>query len=195
VKDEHAAIDDAAYVRALAHPLRLKILAMLEEQPSSPARLAEALDSNARLVDYHVKRLSELGLVELVGMRPTRGAPEHLYAARPHPRFSDAAWDALDGEAKSAVLVTMLRQMSEYVNRSATSGGFDRPDAHFTRTPVRVDARGWDELTAAARAWLGTVARIEQDVAERAPADTFEAGVVLLVFEARPFSDEAREQP
>lgn len=179
---------DAAYVRALAHPLRLRILAMLEEHPSSPARLAEVLGSNAKVVDYHVKRLVRFGLADLVEMRRSRGGAEHFYAARPHPTFSDAAWAALDAGARSRLLVAMLRQTSEYVNRSALAGGFDRGDAHFSRTALRVDEEGWTALAVAAMDHLRRIAAIEREVQARGSNECFDAGVVILVFEARPFS-------
>jgi DNA-binding transcriptional ArsR family regulator len=129
VDQDIANIDDAAYVMALAHPLRLKILAMLGERQSSPARLAAALGARVNVVAYHVRRLRELGIADLVEVRPGRGGLEHIYAVRRHPTFSDAAWEDLRPEARSRVVVAMLRQMSEYVARAALAGGFGRRDA------------------------------------------------------------------
>lgn len=188
VANENAAVDDAAYIRALAHPLRLRILAMLEERPGSPARLAEVLGSNAKVVDYHVKRLVSFGLADLLETRRSRGGTEHIYAARPHPTFSDAAWEALDAGVRATHVVAGLRQTSEYVNRSALAGGFDRGDAHLSRTPLRVDEEGWTALAAAAKDHLQRVAAIEQQVHARGSSERFDAGVVVLVFEALPFS-------
>jgi len=82
--DDIVTVDETAYIRALAHPLRMRILAMLEERPSSPGRLAEALGSNAKVVDYHVKRLVRLGLAGLVETRRSRGAPS---TSTPHVRI------------------------------------------------------------------------------------------------------------
>jgi DNA-binding transcriptional ArsR family regulator len=69
-------IDNPAYVKAIAHPLRLRILAMLGERPSSPARLAAVVGARTNVVAYHVKRLHELGLAELVDVRRGRGGIE-----------------------------------------------------------------------------------------------------------------------
>jgi DNA-binding transcriptional ArsR family regulator len=184
-----ANIDDAAYVRALAHPLRVRILAMLDERPSSPARLARALGASVNVVAYHVRRLREIGVIELVEVRRGRGGLEHIYATPRHPTFSDAAWEQLEPEARSRVLIVMLRQMWEYVRRAATARGFERRDALITRTPLRLDEAGWEALAAASTQWLRAVEEIERDVARRGSDELFDAGLVVLLFEASPFSE------
>lgn len=182
-------IDDAAYVRALAHPLRLRILAMLGERPSSPARLAGGLGVRVNVVAYHVKRLRALGLAELVDVRRGRGGLEHFYAVRGRPGFTDHAWASLDPDARCRLLTATLRQLADYVNRAAIAGGFDRPEAHLSRTPMRVDEAGWNALAAAAQEWLRAVAAIERDVAARGSDELFDAGLVVLLFEAKQFSE------
>jgi DNA-binding transcriptional ArsR family regulator len=122
-------IDDAAYVRALAHPLRLRILAMLSERASSPARLAAQLGVRVNVAAYHVKRLHQLGLAEPVEVRRGRGGLEHFYAVRGRPSFTDEAWEALDRDARRRLLAAMLRQIGDYVNRAAVAGGFERRSA------------------------------------------------------------------
>jgi DNA-binding transcriptional ArsR family regulator len=188
-------IDDAAYLRALAHPLRLRILAMLGERTTSPARLAARLGVRVNVVAYHVRRLHELGLAELVEVRRGRGGLEHFYAVRSRPAFTDDAWAELDHDARRRILAAVLRQVSDYVNGAALEGGFDRPDAHLSRTPIRVDETGWRALAAAAMDWLRAVDAIEAEAAERGSADLFDAGLVLLLFEARPFSEPRARPP
>jgi DNA-binding transcriptional ArsR family regulator len=183
-------IDEAAYFRALAHPLRMRILTMLDERATTPSRLAAVLGASVNVVAYHVKRLRELGLAELVEVRRGRGGLEHVYSARSHPTFSDSAWEALEPGERRRVLVSILRQLYEYVTRSAAGGGFDRADSHLTRTPLRLDEAGWKKLAAATKEWLRTVAAIEREVAERGTRELFDAGLVVLLFEATPFSDE-----
>jgi DNA-binding transcriptional ArsR family regulator len=195
VEAETAKIDEAAFVRALAHPLRLRILAMLDERPSSPARLAAALGARINVVAYHVKRLRELDLVELVDVRRGRGGLEHFYVTRRHPTFSDIAWRRLGVGERARVLVPVLRQLWEYVTRSAVAGGFERPEAHLSRTPLRLDEAGWRALAAAAMGWLEDVAAIERDVSQRGSGELFDAGLVLMLFEARPFSRRPSRPP
>jgi DNA-binding transcriptional ArsR family regulator len=189
-----ANIDDPRWVRALSHPLRIRLLAMLEEQQASPVVLANKLDQPLGTVSYHVRTLYELGLLDLVGTRPRRGATEHIYRARTHPRFTDAAWEQLDDLSKQRMISAILQQINDYAARSAAAGGFDRADAHFTRTALKLDARGWSELARATKRWLEQTARIERDASRRLRSDPHSAidvGLVILLFEALAFSADA----
>jgi DNA-binding transcriptional ArsR family regulator len=71
-------IDEVTYLRAVAHPMRHEILAMLGERSSTPARVAAALGAKVNVVAYHVRRLAELGLADLVEVRRGRGGLEHV---------------------------------------------------------------------------------------------------------------------
>ena len=144
-------IDDPRYVKALAHPLRIRILAMLADRSASPVQLSGKLDATLGTVAYHVRTLHSLGLVELVDTRQRRGATEHYYRAREHPRFPDDAWSGLAPVAKQRMLSAMLQQIGEYVTGSAAAGGFDRAEAHMTRNSLRLDERGWQQLATATR--------------------------------------------
>jgi DNA-binding transcriptional ArsR family regulator len=188
-------LDDPRYVKALAHPLRIRILAMLGERAASPVQLAQKLDATLGTIAYHVRTLHNLGLIELVATRQRRGATEHVYQAIETPRFSDDAWEGLGPVAKQRLLTAMLRQIGEYVNGSAAVGGFDRSDANVSRLSLKLDERGWKQLARAQKKWLAEIDRIEQASAERNPKgeaehDVFEVGVVLLLFEALAFSDQ-----
>jgi DNA-binding transcriptional ArsR family regulator len=185
-------IDDPRYVKALIHPLRIRILALLEERDASPVQLAQQLDASLGTVAYHVRTLEKLGLIELVATHRRRGAIEHVYAAREHPRFSDSAWAATSPLAKQAMVSTILSQIGEYATQSAEAGGFDRPDAHLTRSALKLDEHGWTELAKASKTWLQEIKEIETEAQERLkPTDEpgFDAGLVILLFEALQFFD------
>jgi DNA-binding transcriptional ArsR family regulator len=185
-------IDDPRYVKALAHPLRIRILAMLADRVASPVQLAAHLDATLGTVAYHVRTLHSLGLVELVDTRQRRGATEHYYRAREHPRFPDDAWSGLAPVAKQRMLSAILQQIGQYVTSAAAAGGFDRADAHMTRTSLRLDDRGFKQLAAASRKWLREAERIEEAAAARLERGTdgdgdggVESGLVVMVFEGR----------
>jgi DNA-binding transcriptional ArsR family regulator len=187
-------IDDPRYVKALAHPMRIRILAMLEEQPASPVQLSERLqDATLGAIAYHVRTLVNLGLLELVATRQRRGATEHVYRAIAHPRFTDESWEALGPVAKQRLLSAMLQQIGEYTTNAASSGGFDRADAHITRTALKLDERGWKDLAAATKRWLAEVQKVEDAAHKRIhkggdPHAALDAGLVIMLFEALPFS-------
>jgi DNA-binding transcriptional ArsR family regulator len=205
-------IDDPRYLKALAHPLRIRILAMLAERSASPVQLAGKLDATLGTVAYHVRTLHDLGLVELVDTRQRRGATEHYYRAHEPPRFSDEAWHGLPPVDKQRMLSALLAQIGQFVSASAAAGGFDRRDSHMTRTSLCLDARGWEQLAEATQNWLREAERIEQEAAKRlahAGADghrdgdgdgdgaatgrPLDAGLVVMLFEALPFSEHPPE--
>ena len=66
--------------RAMAHPLRARILAALDGgEELSPVELARALSVSLGVVSYHVRVLAEAGVVELARTTPRRGAIQHHY--------------------------------------------------------------------------------------------------------------------
>ena len=79
-------IDDPRYVKAMSHPLRVRILAILQERTASPVELAQVLEGTLGTVSYHVRTLHQLGLIELVDETRVRGAVEHHYKAKARPR-------------------------------------------------------------------------------------------------------------
>jgi DNA-binding transcriptional ArsR family regulator len=188
-------IDDPRYVKALAHPLRIRILAMLADRSASPVQLSAQLDATLGTVAYHVRTLHSLGLVELVDTRQRRGATEHYYRAREHPRFPDDAWAGLAPVAKQRMLSAMLQQIGQYVTSSAAAGGFDRSEAHMTRRSMPLDDRAFEELAAATRRWLDEAEAIGAAAAKRmnggADDASVDTGLVVMLFEGRPADDAA----
>ena len=59
---------DAAALRALAHPLRSRMLSQLRlHGPATATELADVLDTNTGATSYHLRRLEEVGLVTDTG--------------------------------------------------------------------------------------------------------------------------------
>ena len=67
--------------KALAHPLRMKLLVAMSEREASPSELATELGEPLGNVAYHVRMLERLDCIELVRTTPRRGALEHHYRA------------------------------------------------------------------------------------------------------------------
>lgn len=73
-------IEDIDRASAVLHPLRLRILAELE-QPDSAAGVARRLGISRQHANYHLRQLEGAGLVETVGERRRRGCVERLVRA------------------------------------------------------------------------------------------------------------------
>jgi DNA-binding transcriptional ArsR family regulator len=69
-------------LRALSHPLRLRILALVSGQGMSSAELARELDLNHAAVSFHVRQLVAAGFLELAETRSVRGGQERRYRQR-----------------------------------------------------------------------------------------------------------------
>jgi DNA-binding transcriptional ArsR family regulator len=189
-------IGDPRYVRALGHPLRVRILAILEERTASAVEISRMLDADIGVVAYHVRKLHQLGLIELERETRVRGAIQRHYRAHERPRVSDDAWEQAPPVAKQAAVDAALQQIYDYGRASNAAGGFDRSNAHITRSALRLDAEGWDKLARSLRRVLEEVVEIEAEVAARdaaGKAETLEdVGLVLMQFQALPFSRAGR---
>ncbi len=90
IADEHWAgnggsplpVDWERLARSTAHPLRISILELLGMDGGrtlSPSDLCRELQIPLSNTNYHVTELAKAGMIELVRMRPVRGATEHFY--------------------------------------------------------------------------------------------------------------------
>src|SRR3954453_5836094 len=118
-------IDDPRYVKAMSHPLRVRILALLDERTASPVELAGWLGATLGTVAYHVRTLERMVLIELVRETGVRGAVEHHYRSKERPRVSDAAWAAAPPIAKQAAVSASLQTIDTYASATRAADGFD----------------------------------------------------------------------
>jgi DNA-binding transcriptional ArsR family regulator len=186
-------IDDPRYVKAMSHPLRVRILAMLEERQASPNQLAGWLDASLGTVAYHVRTLLQLGLIELVDETRVRGAVQHHYRAKARPNMTVEGWAAAPPVVKQATLGSSLDLIGEYARVSAAAGGFDRPEAQLRRALLRLDARGFAQLSKACDKLLAQAEKIEAAASARLArsprsGEPLEVGLGVLLFEAARLS-------
>jgi DNA-binding transcriptional ArsR family regulator len=188
-------ISDPRIIKALTHPLRIQILAALDERTASPSELADELEAPLGNVSYHVRQLAGLGLIKLVKRTPRRGAIEHHYKAVGRPQMADDAWAGTPATVKNAVLGAALGDLGTAVTAAAAAGGFSRPDTHLTRTQVTIDERGWKDLDKELKATATRVQKIVGDSAKRlakAGQDSEQAAtVVMMLFGSGDESDPA----
>src|SRR5213595_654147 len=76
---ERIALTEPSQVKALSHPLRTTILALLHERAATVSELAVALERPKSTVAHHVKVLKETGLVRVVRTRRVRAIDERFY--------------------------------------------------------------------------------------------------------------------
>src|SRR5262245_52283071 len=74
-------VTDLAQIRALADPLRLRILGALGREPRTTKQVADVLGEKPTKLYHHVEALERVGLVRLTETRPNRGTVEKYYQA------------------------------------------------------------------------------------------------------------------
>src|ERR1700760_3130475 len=94
---------EARIAKALAHPLRARILQRLGERVLSPGDLAVELNAPLGVVSYHVRMLRDYDCVELVRTEPRRGALQHFYRATARPQLDENQWRALASRRRRGV--------------------------------------------------------------------------------------------
>ena len=193
-------IDDPRYVKAMSHPLRVRILALLDERTASPVELAGWLGASLGTTAYHVRTLERIGLIELIRETRVRGAVEHHYRAKERPSVSDEAWAAAPPIAKQAAVSASLETINAYSRAASAAGGFDHGNSHLTRTALHLDARGFAELSRACLRILAQVDRIEEAAKERLElnphaGETKDIALVMMLFEAARLTAEHPDGP
>jgi DNA-binding transcriptional ArsR family regulator len=161
-------ITDPRLAKALAHPIRTRVLAALDGRTASPSDLATELDVSLGVLSYHVRRLTALGLIKLVKRVPRRGAVEHYYTAIARPRVTDSAWGSMPSIVKDVTVSAALEEVGSAVVQAASQRGFDAANAHLTRIAVAVDAEGWDDLSDELETLAKRVREIEAESRARA---------------------------
>jgi len=163
-----AARPDQALEKALSHPLRWQILALLGEGTRTPAAIARELGVRTENVSYHVRVLSDLELIELVGTTPVRGTLEHHYRARPGLAIAPAEQDGGPLHVRRDVNQGIVREVIGGLIRAFAGEAHARGDARLARVPVEVDEEGWRELDQRVEELLNRVREIQEESVARA---------------------------
>jgi DNA-binding transcriptional ArsR family regulator len=191
-------VNDARYVKALSHPLRVRILGILEEHPASPVELAQILDATLGTISYHVRQLNELDLLELVRETPRRGAIEHHYRAKPRPGSGGDAWGTVSVIAKQAVIGAELAQTTDVAKQAAGVGGFDADHARLERLRLSLDAKGSEQLAKAVGKLVEEAHKIQEAATRRASngrGETNQTALVAMLFDAVGAPDPSAGRP
>jgi DNA-binding transcriptional ArsR family regulator len=152
VKQKPPETIDQRLVRALAHPLRVRILEILCERVASPIRLSLELDTGLTHVAYHTRALDKCGCLELVDTAKRRGATEHFYKAAPGAFIGSPAWRNVPRSVRGGISGASLQTFMDMAVAAIEAGTLDdRDDTTLSWMPLRLDDRGWDEITAIMR--------------------------------------------
>lgn len=179
-------LTDPKVVKALAHPLRARLLSTLDRREASPSQLSGELGESLGTVSYHVRTLHEMGLLRLVGEKRQRGAVEHYYTGVKWVIHEDA-WQTLPASIKQSVHASFLSQIGEQVSSAASAGGFDEPYALLNHDVLALDEEGALKLAKEVSALMERALTIESESKERSEGSaqgTIKVNLALMLFGA-----------
>ncbi|MBD3204538.1 helix-turn-helix domain-containing protein [Candidatus Woesearchaeota archaeon] len=75
-------LDNPASLKILDHPIRQKILRLLNKKPMYPAQLAKDLNMHEQKIYYHMKQLSNAGVIEISSRKDIRGTTAKKFSPK-----------------------------------------------------------------------------------------------------------------
>jgi DNA-binding transcriptional ArsR family regulator len=138
---------DTYLAKALSHPVRVRILEILNERVASPTELSRELELPVANISYHVGTLIRLGCLEEVETRHVRGALEHRYRAQRRVMVGLEEWEAMPIFARHGWASQIANVAFEDLRDALQSELFDeRTDIHVTWTRLVLDEQGWKDV-------------------------------------------------
>jgi DNA-binding transcriptional ArsR family regulator len=159
---------DERTLRALGHPLRMRILHELNSKVTSPGKLAREFDEPLPNVSYHIQVLLETGAIELVRTEPRRGALEHFYRATMRPEIDEATYSRLPESMREALATDALKTIWDEIWAAGEDHGFVDPQTHLSLTPLQLDEQALAELSEHLNETLEMAMRLQAESHERA---------------------------
>lgn len=169
-KTANPTLIDPRILTAQSNPVRAEILNILSEGPNSPSRMHRRMKTGSlQLVCHHINVLREVGLIELVRVNEHGGRKEHIYRPTKRQYFTLEEWLAVDPRFRDPLIGTILQQISDDTGRAAAEGRFSEfPDSHLSRSPIELDAEGWQEVVEALKVALEGILEAHARSKERA---------------------------
>lgn len=131
----------------VAHPTRARSFLILAERTASPAEIAKEIGKDVGHVGYHVRKLQQLDLIELVDEKPVRGAVEHFYRAIERPVVTEEEFAGQSMDEREVFTRAILQLHVADVARAMDEHTFDaRANRVIVRIPMLVDEAGFQEL-------------------------------------------------
>jgi DNA-binding transcriptional ArsR family regulator len=185
---------------ALKHPLRVRILEVLNEGPRSPSQFVEeglvpkehytSYEQALSLASYHFRELEKDGCVTVVESIPRRGALERVYEGNALVYLTDAEFEEMSRARRQKLSRISFQGLVARADSAMRADTFDaRTDRHLTWMPMPLDERGWAELMTALGGCFGEVEQIRHDARDRLATSGEESISVtfgMLGFESPP---------
>jgi DNA-binding transcriptional ArsR family regulator len=129
---------ETAGLRALAHPVRLRMLSLLTGAAMTAAEVARELDLTHANASYHLRQLNAAGAIQIVGEEHIRGGVAKRYRYEADRDTAGRSADPDDHRIIYAALAGELRRRSAEIRADRRK--------HLTDAEVWVDPETWAEI-------------------------------------------------
>jgi DNA-binding transcriptional ArsR family regulator len=179
---------DQDLVKALAHPMRVRILEALQGRTASPTELAKRFKESLGVVSYHINSLLEIECIEQVRTQPKRGTIEHFYTAKPRSFIGDQEWRRAPLSVRGGVTSEAIRTFVGKIGDAIDADTIDsRDDTTLNWMPMTVDEQGWRETAEILDRALRDLMTVAAESRERlGEADGIPVVTGMAAFEAPP---------
>lgn len=162
-------IRDLAQLKALADPLRVRILEAFCEQPRTTKQVADRLGEKPTKLYHHVEALDRAGLIELHSTRPNRGTLEKYFLAIARAFKTDPALFSTESDSSSwASLTAEMLERSAAEIRTLGGGPPDDDGSLVVQAKITANREQIEELR-------GAMQQLLEDFASRAGDDAMPA--------------------
>lgn len=187
-------LSDERIIRAIGHPLRRKLLTILDEETASPKELAQRLEETLSVVSYHVGVLRDLGLIEVAGQHRRRGAIETHYRSGARPALDEGSWASLSPTVRRSRWKSELRQLTSSLDAASRRNALELDATRVAQQSFEFDAEGCAAAHACLRAFWDGLEQISSQSRQRSTSSTC-LTVATLLFPTEPPAPPAVESP
>ncbi|MFL5896961.1 MAG: hypothetical protein ACJ76D_00615 [Solirubrobacterales bacterium] len=163
---------DDGMLFVFSHPLRIRMIAALNEQNGSASDLAKRLGIKTHHTNYHLKQLKLHDCVEVVRRVTVKGLPKTIYRAKVKVDFPEEVWKRLPASVKKLVVAAVFLTTSSDAQAALLAGSFEeRPESHASWTSLKLDEQGWKMLSIRVDDLLADAQQLQADAKDRLAAN------------------------
>ncbi len=157
-----------ARIKALSHELRLSIIGVLWEQPASAIEVAATLGEPVDKIRYQLRILLDAGLIELHLERRRRGTVERVYTTCERElNFTGREMFSISEQGRSTFALHLLKAVFRSSLRAVSTGAMASRESLIYWRPIRVDAKGLEDLRAIHAETMQQVQGVKAESAKR----------------------------
>lgn len=183
----------------LKHPMRVRILEVINEAPMSPIRFLEggyslrefkSKQEGLSYLSYHFRELEKAGCIEVIETVQRRGATEHIYRGCSRVFFTTEEFENMPFEERATLSRTSFQGIVARTDGAIRHGTFDsHTNRQLTWRAMHLDERGWQEMMDHLDDAFLKAEEIREAAAKRIPqgeGEVIPTTVAFLGFESPP---------